>query len=285
MRSLRGRIARLALWIVFWASLFGALAPPVDFSQLGNLLDRLKPFFAPQEYWVFAQEKAFLLLFAVALLYSLFVTYIFRHTPISMIRVTAVITLLDNTGTIYKVETRQHLRPNHPGIAAYYSEIAPGPGGSVERKEVWCRLENAPNVLERVHLLGSTRTGWEWLHEFDTCLPYRWYFPLVPVWIAAKMSSIATIRTAEVTFREDPGQEEIYFQLAATRYPTRNIEMILNMEKMVVIKVDDIKATIQRENAMENVPVGQIIGKPHHFRVQVKSLDRNEKLRVTWPSA
>lgn len=156
----------------------------------------------------------------------------YSEVPITVLALNIDIYFNDDYGANVKVTRDYIVRANMPGVAAYHHQLVVGAEGRIPEDEIECRLSGPhPRGTSLIpHKFGNESQGWHCIQEFGPSLPYKFFFPFLPLFAmvrgqgrdAVPRSYFRTCMVVkgrvEATYYDDFNREKMFF-LRTTRNP------------------------------------------------------------------
>lgn len=276
--------------LINWALLFGGfigiifpafLDPPKTLTQI--LVSTTKP----ELTLSYAMQVLFVFMFICGA-YIVVVKRIFKDVPITVLSTRISIKFAGAKGKKAHFTREQIFRANQSNVTAYHSSVQPtAPDGRIAQDKIemniYCEGCNFGNSFDAD---GSPDRGFDFIHEFGRPLPYRWYMPLIPLWLIShetrgKIKAIKNnlpIRTQYMLYEDDFTHKPSFELTAGHYYAAMNIEVELDFAETDVPR--NVRCRIIKSNGVIEGSLRRI--NDRHYIGSVDRLSGDDSFKITW---
>lgn len=279
-----GQIANIISIVFFIGTGIGILYPAVTDEK--GLTQIIVSLFQPEWTQEFVFRWLLVLMFSCSA-YVLIIAYIFRRTPITILRSDFEMKFESADGSRVSINRTQTLRANQPNVTAFYGHHRPDngsiPKGGIEAN-IFCQSCNTSSYLE---IFGREDSGLEIMQVFDEPLPYSWFVPLIPVSLLNKkyddlpnfFKRRLVKRTLKFVYVGEFNVTDPVMRFASGTYP----------QKCVRFSLEFSKKALPHDVTVRRIRVAGVIDHPiekneHIFRTYIPKI-QNETILFSWKPA
>jgi hypothetical protein len=276
-----GRIINVVLIV---GTAIGILQPAFSEQHL-SLTQIIISLFTPQWTQEFLMKWLVVLAFAAAC-YTFFISMWFRNTPITIISSKIDVSFNNADGSEVEIYREQLLRANEPNVTAYFSAHEASGNGTVPSDRIGVSASCDHAEFDQSFELFVQGGKTELFHKFTKGLPYKWYMPLMPIWILNRdyrrlpwfLRKYVVTRTNSVVYINEYNVEKPIMDFAAGsgRYHQYNTLIRLNFKDMVAdnVRVMRIKNSGVTDVKKDKQANGTVV-------IWIETI-RMETIRITW---
>ena len=265
---------------------------------LGDLLSfRSETYEQPAEGWLFlaaATVLSVLFIGLVAKAIKAWLSYMARaDAPVSILETTVHVRVLDANMREAEIRRSQKIHANQPKVDAYHYKLSTTYGEIIDKSWKFESYIDDEKVSGEP-LIRYMSKSLEVIERFEQALPRNilvTYLPRSIVQPAVRVfgwfsKTIVTRRTV-IAMRDEYNTPNPMFQITCVRYPTYNLEIIVDLPESANRPARDFQGFLISDNVVEKIPVIETSSLPPEagrkvYSIKRKRLTKHQAIRLQW---